>query len=106
MSQLDSEIKAIRARLNALEEQKQVEEKLALEKKNFPLKTLEDIINEKRIQVEHNRYSKSLPLARFYDLEKIGYLEPILDALKNIQERLNALEKKELQGTLLSNLAE
>jgi hypothetical protein len=106
MSQLDSEINAVRARLNALEEQKQLEEKLALEKKKFPLKTLEDIIIDKRMQIQNNRYSKNVPLARFYDVEKIGYLEPILDALKNIQERLNALEKKELQGTLLSNLVE
>jgi hypothetical protein len=57
-----------------------------------------------RNTAENNSYSKSLPLARFYDQEKVGYLEPILDALKNIQERLDALEKKELQGTLLSNL--
>ena len=106
MSQLDSEISIMRARLNALEEQKQLEEKLAVEKKTFPLKTLEDIIIDKRMQIQNNRYSKNVPLARFYDVEKIGYLEPILDALKNIQERLNALEKKELQGTLLSNLVE
>ena len=106
MSQLDSEISIMRARLSALEEQKQLEEKLAVEKKTFPLKTLEDIIKEKRIQIQNNRYSKSIPLARFYDVEKIGYLEPILDALKNIQQRLDAIEKKEIKGTLLSNLVE
>jgi len=104
MSQLDSEITMIRARLSALEEQKRINAQIALQKKNFPLKTLEDIILEKRKQIENNSYSKSLPLARFYDQEKVGYLEPILEALKNIQERLDTLEKKELQGTLLSNL--
>ena len=104
MSQLDSEITMIRARLSALEEQKRINAEIALQKKNFPLKTLENIVIEKRKQIENNSYSKSLPLARFYDQEKVGYLEPILDALKNIQERLDALEKKGIQGTLLSNL--
>ena len=106
MSQIDSEINAIRLRLASLEEQKRIEAELAVQKRNFPLKTLEDILDDKRKQVERNRYSKSLPLARFYDQEKISYLEPILDALKNIQTRLDALEKKELQGTLLSNLSD
>lgn len=91
MSHLDSELKTLRIRLAMLEEQKRIE----LEKKEFPLKTLEDIIDEKRKQIERNSYSKSLPLARFYDQEKVAFLEPILNMLKNIQERLDALEKKE-----------
>jgi len=94
MSQLDSELDRLRLRMAALEEQKQKEAEIASEKKSFPLKTLECIINEKKGQIERNRYSKNLPLARFYDQEKVGYLEPILDALKNINERLDALEKK------------
>ena len=58
-----------------------------------PLKILETIIDEKKKQIERNSYSKSVPLARFYDQEKVTFLEPILDALKNIQQRLEALEK-------------
>jgi hypothetical protein len=105
MSHLDSEINMVRARLASLEKQKEIEATLILEKKNFPLKTLESIIIEKKRQVERNSYSKSLPLARFYDQEKISYLEPILDALKNIQNRLDALETKDIKGTLLSSLS-
>ena len=93
MSQLDSELIALRIRLAGLEEQKKRATEIALEKKSFPLKTLEGVLNEKKQQIERNSYSKSLPLARFYDQEKVGYLEPILNALKNINERLEALEK-------------
>jgi hypothetical protein len=94
MSQLDSELNALRIRLATLEEKKRIDSEIASEKKAFPLKTLECIIDEKRKQIERNSYSKSIPLARFYDQEKVAFLQPILDALKNINERLDALEKK------------
>jgi hypothetical protein len=95
MSQLDSELNALRTRLATLEEQKRIELETISEKRAFPLKTLESIIDEKRKQIERNSYSKSLPLARFYDQEKVAFLEPIFNMLKNINERLESLEKKE-----------
>lgn len=95
MSHLDSELNALRIRLASLEEQKRIESETASEKKAFPLKTLEVIIDEKKQQIERNSYSKNIPLARFYDKEKVAFLEPIFNMLKNIQERLDALEKKE-----------
>lgn len=94
MSSIDSEVERLRLRLAALEQQKRIEEAAAAEKRAFPLKTLEGILDEKRKQIERNRYSKSVPLARFYDQEKLAYLEPIFNMLKNIQERLELLEKK------------
>jgi hypothetical protein len=95
MSHLDSELNSLRLRLVALEEQKRIETEIVAEKKTFPLKTLDDFVDKKKDQVQNNRYSKSIPLARFYDQEKLEYLQPILDMLKNIQGRLEALEKKE-----------
>jgi hypothetical protein len=95
MSQLDSELNMLRFRIAALEEQKRIETEIASAKKEFPMKALEELIDEKRKQIERNSYSKSIPLARFYDQEKVAFLQPILDALKNINERLDALEKKE-----------
>lgn len=94
MSQLDSDLNLLRLRLAALEEQKRIEIANVSEKKAFPLKTLEKILDEKRKQIERNSYSKSLPLARFYDQEKIAFLEPIFNMLQNIQDRLEVLEKK------------
>ena len=95
MSQLDSELNTLRIRLATLEEQKRIEIEMSSEKKAFPLKALEAIIDEKRNQIERNSYSKSIPLARFYDQEKVAYLEPIFNILKNINQRLEALERKE-----------
>jgi hypothetical protein len=75
--------------------QKRTETEIASETKAFPLQTLEGIIQEKRKQIERNSYDKSLPLASFYDQEKVAFLEPIFNMLKNIQERLDALERKD-----------
>ena len=94
MSQLDTELNALRIRLATLEEQKRIESEITSDKMAFPLKTLEAIIDAKREQIERNSYSKSIPLARFHDQEKVNFLEPIFNMLKNIQERLDALERK------------
>jgi tRNA U55 pseudouridine synthase TruB len=91
---LDSELTSLLLRLATLEEQKRIETECASEKEAFPLKTLENIIDEKKKKIERNNYSKSIPLAQFYDREKVAYLEPIFNMLKNIQERLEVLEKK------------
>ena len=58
------------------------------------VKILEDIIVEKIKQVDRGRYSKSVPLAEFYDRERLAFLEPILNSLKDICNRLEVLEKR------------
>jgi hypothetical protein len=68
---------------------------MSSEKKDFPLKTLEDIIDVKRKRISKNNYSKSAILAEYYDREKVEFLEAIFDMLKNVHERLEVLEKKE-----------
>ena len=68
---------------------------MSSEKKDFPLKTLNDIIDIKRKRVTANRYSKAAVLAQYYDMEKVEFLQAIFDMLKNIHERLEVLEKKE-----------
>ena len=94
MAQIENEINILRQKLASLEEIKKIEEQKEIEKLKNPLKTLESIIDEKRNQIERNSYSKSIPLARFYDQEKLATLEPIFNMLKNIQERLEVLENK------------
>jgi ribosome-binding factor A len=75
----------------SVEEQKRVKSEKKEEAKAL-IKTLEAIVNAKRKQIEQNSYSKSIPLARFYDQEKLSFLEPIANLLKNIEGRLDALE--------------
>ena len=93
MSQLDSELNTLRIRLAALEEQKRIEAETASEKKAFPLKALEVLIDSHRsvpmgvsnkFQKERWRHSQ----------EKLAFLEPILHVLKDIQQRLEILEKR------------
>jgi hypothetical protein len=91
---IDIEIEDARNKLAALEKQKQAEVEKELEKLESPLKVLQEIIDAKRKQIENSRYSKSIPLARFYDQEKLAMLEPIFNMLKSIDDRLKALEPK------------
>jgi hypothetical protein len=94
MSNIDTELSLLKQRLAALEEQKRIEAEKEAEKKANPMKVLENIIDEKKKKIENNRYSKSLPLAQYYDQEKVAMLEPILNALQDIQKRLTALETR------------
>ena len=97
MSQIDSELNSLRMRIAVLEEQKRIESEIASEKTAFPLNVLEVIINTKKIEIEDDRKHprKRIPLVKFYEKENVAFLEPIINALKNIQERLEILEKKE-----------
>ena len=94
MSHIDSEVVSLRLRLAALEEQKRIEEQKESEKKAFPLKTLELIIDSHKgvrpggsNKFQHERWRNSQ--------EKLSFLEPILNLLKDMQGRLEVLEKKE-----------
>lgn len=90
---IDIEIEDARNKLATLEKQKQEEVEKELEMFT-PLKVLEGIIEQKRVKVKNNRYSKSIPLAQFYDQEKLNMLEPIFNMLKSLDVRLQALEIK------------
>lgn len=92
MSQIDLELRLLRQRLAYLEQQKITELERELQKKAHALQLLENLINEKKERIEKNRYSRSVPIAAYYDSEKIAFLEPILNVLKDFQGRLEALE--------------
>ena len=91
---MESELNLLKQRLAFLEEQKRIQIEKETEKKANPLKVLEVIIDEKKKQIANNRYSKSIPLARLYDEEKVSMLEPIFNMLLDIQKRLDVLENK------------
>ena len=95
MSQLDEELKALRLKLAALEERKRIETETAAEKKANPARALNDVVTSLKGVIERNSYSKSFHLARFYDRRTLSYLEPILEMLTQIHERLELLEQRE-----------
>ena len=93
MSQLDSELNLLRARLASLEEHKRTESEIAAEKKAFPLKTLEGIVDMHR-NVRQGGTNKFQNERYIHSREKLSFLEPILDVLKNMEGRLELLEKR------------
>jgi len=93
MSLLDSELNTLRIRLATLEEQKRIESEIALKSKEFPMKELEEII-EQHMSVPHGDYNKFQNERYRNSREKLSFLQPILNVLKNINERLEVLEKR------------
>jgi uncharacterized membrane protein YgcG len=85
MSAIDDELATLHARIAKLEEAK---------KMIPPPKTLEIIRDEITAVLKNNRYSKSVPLAAFYDRQRVETLDAILAALTTINARLDALEAK------------
>ena len=90
-SEMESELNLLKQRLAFLEEQKRIQIEKEAEKKANPMKVLEVIIDEKKKQIAQNT---KVPLARFYDQEKLSMLEPIFHMLQDIQKRLDVLENK------------
>jgi len=87
MSNIDTELSLLKIRLAALEEQKRIEAEKEAEKKANPMKVLGEILDKKKKKIERDS-------AGFYDQEMVAMLEPILNALQDIQKRLTALENK------------
>jgi hypothetical protein len=89
MTDIDSEINGLRLRLAALEAHKQI----TAEKKAFPLETLEEIVDKNKNV--RKGFDNKFQNERWHNAQdKLTYLEPILNILKGIQERLDVLEKK------------
>jgi len=115
MSQLDTELTLLKQKIAALEEQKRIELEKEAEKKENPLKVLEEILNEKKKLLiisqggqPSGRSPSDLSTKKYIWLcdqnDKVSMLEPIVNMLQDIQKRLDALEKKEtnlLEGLVL-----
>ena len=92
MNQVDSELRLLRQRMLYLEQQKIAELERELQKKAHSLQVLDNFILDKKNRIQKNTYSRSVPLAAYYDSEKIAFLEPILNTLLDFQRRIEALE--------------
>jgi hypothetical protein len=83
-SSIDTELASLYARIAQLEEAK---------KAPPPVKSLEAIRDETEMNLKRNSYSKSIPLAAFYDRKRLETVNAVLDSLNRIHARLDALEK-------------
>ena len=95
MSLAIDEIKQLQLRILELETQEKEKEKENCKKKtsidqNFTV--INNILNKKNTAIKNNKYSKSLPLARYYDQELVTYLEAITNILQILDNRLINLE--------------
>ena len=95
MSLVTEEIQQLQLRI--LELEKQQKEKYAIDKKtsiDHNFKVINDVLTEKKTAINNNRYSKSVPLARYYDQELVTHLEAVYNILQIVDERLKKLEEK------------
>jgi hypothetical protein len=93
MSSVTEEIRQLQLRIIELEKQDKNERDItsAIDH-NF--KVINDVLTEKKTAINNNRYSKSVPLARYYDQQLVTHLEAIYNILQIIDERLKKLENK------------
>jgi len=94
MSSITEEIQHLQLRILELEKQKK--EKDENDKKtsiDHNFKVINDLLNEKKTNIDNNRYSKSVPLAKYYDKQLVTHLEAIYNILQIVDERITKLEK-------------
>ena len=83
MTSISQEILQLQSRILELEKQQKEsdenDKKTSIEH-NFNV--INDLLNEKKSAISNNRYSKSVPLARYYDQQLVTHLEAIYNILQ------------------------
>jgi len=95
MSSVTEEIQKLQLRIFELEKQKK--EKDESDKKtsiDHNFNVINDVLTEKKTAIDKDKYSKSVPLARYYDQQLVTHLEAIYNILQIVDERLKKLEEK------------
>ena len=59
-----------------------------------PIRALENVLDEKRQLTERLYYPRQNPYVKHVDVEVLGLLEPLVNALNLLQARVKALEDK------------
>jgi len=93
MSFVSEEITKLQLRIIELEKQQQIENETLNKNSithNFTIIT--DLLTEKKTSIKNNRYSKNVPLARYYDEELVTHLEAIYNILQILDTRLCKIE--------------
>jgi predicted metal-dependent hydrolase len=97
MSSITEEIQQLQLRM--LELEKQQKEKDESDKKtsiDHNFNVINDVLVEKKSKIIRNKYSKSVPLARYHDQELVTHLEAIYNILQIVDERLKKIEEKSI----------
>ena len=91
------EIKNLRLKIIELEKHQQIENEIENETLNknsisHNFKIISDLLSEKKISIKNNKYSKNVPLARYYDEEFVTHLDAIYNILQIFDTRLSKIE--------------
>jgi len=95
MSSVTEEIQNLQLRILELEKQKK--EKDESDKKtslDHNFNVINDVLTAKKTAIDKDKYSKSVPLARYYDRQLVTHLEAVYNILQIVDERLKKLEEK------------
>ncbi len=95
MDSISKEIQLLQLRIDKLEKQKNTNnnsEKNLTEPITYNFDIINNLLDEKKKAIKNNCYSKSVPLARYYDQELVTHLEAIHNLLQIFNERLDKLE--------------
>ena len=93
MSSVSEQIQLLQLRILELEtQQKEKDENNKKTSIEYNFKVVHDLLNEKKQNINNNKYSKSVPLARYYDQQLVTHLEAIYNILQIVDERLKKLE--------------
>jgi len=95
MSSVTEEIQQLQLRILELEKQKKEKDESDIKTSiHHNFNVINNVLNEKKTAINNNKYSKSVPLARYYDQELVTHLEAIYNILQILDNRLNKLEDK------------
>ena len=94
MTSVSEEIQQLQLRILELEkQQKELEDNDKKTSIEYNFKVINSLLHEKKTNIANNRYSKSVPLARYYDQQLVTHLDAIYNILHIVDERLKKLEK-------------
>ena len=95
MSSITEEIQQLQLRILELEEQQKEKDESDIKTSiDHNFKVINDVLTEKQTAINNNTYSKSVPLARYYDQQLVTHLEAVYNILQIVDERLKKLEEK------------
>ena len=94
----------LRARVAELEaaEAAAAAAKAAAEKKAKAMERLQAILTEKNQALVRNSYSKSVPLAAYYDRQHATLIDTLIDIISGLHTRIAQLEEDKVKATASS----
>jgi hypothetical protein len=100
MSRFDDEIQLLKLRISELEKQKKEEEECfnIKESIDYNFKIISDVLNNKKIAIKNNKYTKSSTISKILDQELIRRLEAIYNILQILDNRLSDVENNKISN--------